>query len=458
MSKILQKILWLRRIFTKKNILKVIVISLLFGMLGETYNMLILNRQKSMVIEFNYPGVEKGLNPDGSPFEIANLKSDEVLERAKEQMQYNDIDTAALKSRIFITSKITATTMDKIVSAVQNEKNITYLPTTFYVYYSQKNKLSPNESSIFMQSLADAYTEYFNDKYSEKNNILVYNSDEYDFENSDYQEIYEMLSNKIDSMISFIRNHQQENRAFYSQDLVNLGTAVKRLESFRDVSMKKFYSFIVQNSISKDNDAYVKRVAYIIDDKSFDYKKLKDSSDIAKAALERYEPNITAVVFVPSVDSKHNYYMSRTKTGLDDITKLSYEDGMSAARMLQEIEYYRNLYNKFSYFGDSEISILQQADSMVADLSGELEKISQEVLKTDNEYLEHKTKNYLKIRLPEERGLINLSLIAKFMILGFVLSAAAIIVRRLFEEVLKRRFEKLKAMASAIVVGNKNGE
>lgn len=449
------RFLW--RFFKKKYIILVVLTSLLTGILGEAYSVLILEKQKSMVIDFNYPGVENGLNPDGSTFEIANLKSDEVINRAKEKLQNHNIDTDFLKSRIFITSKISSVTMDKIISSVQNEKNIVYLPTTFYVYYSQKNKFSKNESRLFMQSLAEAYTEYFDEKYSEKNDILIYNPTEYDFSNADYHEIYTILNNKVSSMLEFIKTHQQENRAFYSQDRINLGTAIKKLESFQNVNLEKFYSFIVQNGVSKNNSEYIKRVEYIISDKTTEYNKLQGSSDIAKEGFEKYQSNITATAFIPSIDSKHNYYMSRTKTGLDYITKQSYEDGMSASRALKEIEYYKSLKNKFAVPSNSE-EIINKADTMINALSYELKQISDEVLKIDDEYLEHKTKNYLKIRLPEPQSIINIRFIIKCLIAGFIFSVMLVILWELFKNKIVESAKKFKKTISAIEITTKDEE
>lgn len=448
-----------KRILKKKYIIILLAVSFAFGIIAQAYNMLILDRQKSMVIEFNYPGAENGLNPDGSVFEISDLKSDEVIEKAKENLKNKDIDTDFLQSRIFITSKITDSSLDKIVSAVQNEKNSVYLPTTFYVYYSQKNKFSKNESVEFMQNLADAYTEYFDEKYSEKNDILIYDENTYDFADTDYHEIYEIFSNKVDSMLKYIKTHQDENRAFFSQDKVNLGMAAKKLESFRDVSLEKFYAFIVQNSVSKDNREYTKRVDYLIESHTLEYNKSQNASDIAKGALDKYDPRITAVAFVPSIDAKHNYYMSRTKTGIDDLTKQSYNDGMSASAKLKDIEDYKNLHSKFSAVESTTDDMKKQADEMIKNLSSELSEISETIHQTDNEYLEHKTMNYFKIRLPQDKYSINLTMMIKFMVLGFILTALGIILLEMFKDKLLSKFIILKDATTAIkIISEKRGE
>lgn len=450
----------IRRFFKKKYFAIMIIIPLVFGMMGETYNFLIKNRQKSMVVEFNYPGSEKGLNPDGSVFEISNLKSDEVLNRAREYMgdAESDYDNEFLRSRIFITSKITSQSLDRIISNIQEDKATAYLSTTFYVYYSQKNKFSKNESIKFMESLAKAYTDCWEEKYSENNDILTYTADSYNFDGTDYTEIYLILNNRVESMIDYVRAHQKENRAFYSTDEMNLGMALKKLESFRDINLEKFYAIIVQNAISKNNSEYVKRIKYLLESNSLEYEKLKAASDIAKQSIEQYDTKISSVAFVPTIDSNNSYYMSRTKTGLDSLAKQSYQDGIASYRILQSMSDYTNLYDKFSKVSASSEENISMADKMVSDLSSELSEISKEIVKTDDEYIEHKTMNYMSIRLPSDNK-VSLSFIVKFGILGIMLALAVI----LFEEFLKNkmleRFKVLKSAFSNIYLsGEKRGE
>ncbi|MCR4718439.1 MAG: hypothetical protein K5768_02270 [Firmicutes bacterium] len=450
----------IQRLLKKKYFALVMIMPLIFGMVGEAYNFLIKNRQKSMIVEFNYPGSEKGLNPDGSVFEISNLKSDEVLDRAREYMGSDKYgyDNEFLRSRIFITPKITSQSLDRIISNIQNDKTTAYLSTTFYVYYSQKNKLSKNESTRFMESLAKAYTDYWSEKYSENNDILSYNADSYNFDDTDYTEIYLILNNKVNSMIDYIRAHQKENRAFYSEEEMNLGMALKKLESFRDINLEKFYAMIVQNAISKDNYEYIKRIRYLLESNSLEYSKLKAASECSKKSIEEYDRKISSVAFVPSIDSKNNYYMSRTKTGLDDLAKQSYQDGVSAYRILQSMSEYSNLYNKFSKVTKSSEENRNMADKMVSDLSSELADISKEILKTDNEYLEHKTMDYMSIRLPgnNKRGL---HLVVKFGLLGLMLALAIILIDEFFKNRVLENLKVLKsAFSSMYVSGEKRGE
>lgn len=447
---------FLRHILKLKYILLVLTAMVLFGFAGAAYDVLVIHKQKNMVIEFNYPGAEKGLNPDGSIFEISELKSPEVIEKAKENLDDKTLDTEMLRSRIYISTKIKNQSLDDIIASVQNEKNTVYMPTTFYVYYGQKRKFVKNESMQFMEGLEKAYTEYFTEKYSEKNDVLLYRASDYDFSNMDYMEICQLFNDKIASMLNYIKAHQNENRTFYSEDGVNLGMAASKLESFRDVNLEKYYSFIVQNGISKDSNEYIKGLDYTIAKIRTEYDKLSDASETTKHSIDAYNSKIGAVAFIPSVDSKHNYYMSRTTTGIDELTKKSYSDGIEASKTLIKLENYIDHRNKFLNAVPVGEDKKQAAERLTKELSDDLETLSAEVLKTDDEYLEHKTSNYFKVYL-RDRGSGNI--IIKFMILGFLLAFAIIIFIEFFKKRLLDEFRVFEdAFSSIELVKKKRGE
>ena len=447
---------FLKHILKIKYIAFILITVVLFGFAGIMYDVLIISKQKSMVIEFNYPGAEKGLNPDGSIFEISELKSPDVIEKAKENLKDKDIDTEFLRSRVFITTRLTGQPLDDIVAAVQNEENIVYMPTTLYAYYTQKSKFSKNEAALFMESLEKAYAEYFGEKYSEKNDVLIYKADDYDFEHMDYMEIHQVFKDKIDVMLSYLKTHQNENNTFYSEDGVNLGMAAKKLESFRNINLEKFYSYIVQNGISKSNSEYVKELDYQISENETTYEKMHNASDISKAALGEYAPGIAAIAFIPSINTKQKYYMSRTTTGIDELTKRSYDDGIEAARTLDALEDYRSLRDKFSNFEATGDDKRQITEEMIKTLSHDLETLSEEVLKTDNEYLEHKTSNYFKVYLRDRSGG---NVIIKFIILGFLFAFAIMIFIEFFEKLVLKKLQVFEEAFSSIeLVKKKRGE
>ena len=52
-----------------------------------TYIMIPRTQSVVAIIELNYPGIELGQNPDGSQFDIRQLKSPYVIEKALEELE-----------------------------------------------------------------------------------------------------------------------------------------------------------------------------------------------------------------------------------------------------------------------------------------------------------------------------------------------------------------------------------
>jgi hypothetical protein len=51
--------------------------------------------------------------------------------------------------------------MENVVSDNRDGLQSSYVPTTYYIYYSQKNKFAKNETHEFLQALAKNYEQYF---------------------------------------------------------------------------------------------------------------------------------------------------------------------------------------------------------------------------------------------------------------------------------------------------------
>ena len=151
----------LGRLLKKRYVAAVLVAVLLFAIIGEAYNYFILLRFQSMSITLNYPGSESGLNPDGSRFNISEIKSDGVLEKAKSKMSNQDFTTEFLRTRIAIGAKQPHSSVEETVAAIQGGETYTYIPAAFTIYYSQKNKFAANEAHSFLVALSQVYEEYF---------------------------------------------------------------------------------------------------------------------------------------------------------------------------------------------------------------------------------------------------------------------------------------------------------
>ncbi len=437
---------FLLRLFKLKYVIFLLCAAILLAGGSVAYNYFVRSKLITMTIELNYPGSEKGLNPDGSFFDVTELQSSELIDKAKKGLKIEKEDTEFLKTRLSFTTNVSPDSFDKVVASVEAGEMNVYMPTTYFLYYSQKNKFDKNETSAFINNLADAYREYFYDKYTLKNDLLVFDKNTYNFAAADYLESYDLLYKKTTSMISLVESHESRNNTFKSSDGYNLGMICDMLRQFKDVNLENYYAFITQNGVSKNNSDFVERVSFLIENKSLDYDIFNEEANIKKNVLSDYNGSITANAFIPAINAEKDYYMNRTKTGLDYVTDEAQTAQIRAKALLKEIDVLNNYKNKFGahYFSSKENT--KKADLMLDTLVEILSEISSAAKKTDDEYLEYETKDYFKFKV-YENSLFGWSTALKTALLGTIVLAVFIILYDIFKEDLYERTRQKERMA-----------
>ena len=430
-----------RKLFGGKKKVAIAVLSavLVVSLLLTAYQTISQTYIDSMILTLNYEGAKKGLNPDGSRFEISEIESDEVLKSAINIMGDTSLSVDDMRDRVNIESKMPRSAIEKTQAAIASGSDYSYNPSEFDVYYSQENKFGKNNTVEFLTALSRAYNEYFMNKYSDKNNVLEFDG-EYHKGEYDYYEIQEYLGDKINSMISYLSARHSENPTFRStQTGYSFENIINMLQNLRDQDLHKLNSYIVQNQIANDKVSFVNKQQYLADKQEEQYQVNMQSSNIAKNALLEYDPKITGVAFIPSVDQYNEYYMSRTKTGLDNIVVRSHNLGVTANEFKKNADEHRYIVGKFTEDIVAEGSN-GGADEMIEELCMHLEKLSTIALKTDNEYVSQKTKNYITFNLPEKNFSIPVvAFVKNFLICLFVWYA---IFRT--AKLLKKRYDEKK--------------
>ncbi len=385
----------------KKTVTVILAVSLTAALGAAAYDYFANTRMRSATVILNYEEAKQGLNPDGSKFNIADIKSDDVLKNALAILGDDSLSVDSVKDRITIDAKMPISAIEKTRNAIASGSSYNYNPSEFEIYYSQKKKLGKNNAVDFLEALSEAYYEYFITTYSDKNVILEFDGAD-DFEGYDYYEIYKVLDNKIDSMINYLGSHYEESTTFRSSktgySFENLTTMLRNL---RDMDLEKYRAYVIQYKISKNTVDFIGKQNYLISKSMLNYSNNMQASDIANSALAIYDAHITGIAFIPSIDEDNEYYMGRTKTGIDNLAIRSYDLGERANRLKKEIDERQYLINKFSsevaYVGD----VNAVAEKMIVDICVFLEKISTVAILTDDDYISQKTNDYITFSLPE---------------------------------------------------------
>lgn len=379
----------------RKKILLGIAAVILISAVSAVYTYFKTAYISHFTVTLNYSDGRVGLNPEGGRFNIADIKNDEVIQGAIEILGDDTLTIEALKPRITIDTVMPKSSVDNVITAISDNTSYSYSPSEFDIYYSQKNKLAKNETENFLKALKESYLFYFDNNYAQKNNVLQF--DIYDeLKNYDYIEQYQMIYDKIAAMLRFLDKRSNESNTFKSEQTgYTYGNIVSLLNNVKSVDLEKLNAYITQNNITKDKSEFILKQEFARDKMLLKYNTNADASKIAKEAMDMYNPHITSVAFIPSVDKDNQFYMSRTKTGLDILVNDSYDKGVSAVEFKRTIDQNNYLLDKFKDSEATNASVKENADKMIQEICSNIRKIADIAIKTDNEYIQDKNKNYM---------------------------------------------------------------
>ncbi len=436
-------VMYLKKIcaITLRQTIAVIAAAVVFATALTGLNAIKNAHYRSIEISLNYDGAQHGLTPSQGRFDISQIKSDEVIEAAIKKTGDPNLTIENVKPRITIDAKMPKSSVDKTVSSISNGESYSYTPAEFVVYYSQKKKFGKNYTNDFLNALADSYKEFFGNAYSDKNTVLEFNDGD-DYDNHDYDEVCETLTDNVNSMINYLGQQQEKGVDFVSNDTGRrYSDLITSLVNIRDINIEKLSAYIQQNQVSKDKNMFLNKKKYLIDSESRNYDYLNGASDISNSSLKIYDARISGVAFVPTIDDENEFYMSRTKTGIDNLSKMSYKNGKQAADVKKTIDDYQDKYDKFANAAESTDEMHETADKMIEEIKSKLKDISDLAIRTDDEYIAKKNNNYLTV-VPSEKFTLSPLPWIKYIILFSITAVAGIRLLRVAKRVLLRLANK----------------
>ena len=274
----------------------------------------------SEMIQFNYNGASKGLDPNGNSFDAINFMTDDVVEGAlaasnlsgekyelERVKQYIAIENVVPKN---VVKEINSFESVKAGDATSTIKSSDYHPVRyrFVVYQELDNGLSAKSLNEFTSNLVKEYRAKFTSTFQKSFDKDAYN-ELLDFDSYDYSYQTQLLSRKINLVNSYAtelynyhKEFEVENRSFnYISD------AASKLAA----SISSIDQIVTYRAISKDpaklKDYYDYRL------KELGYQKDKYTTDLANvnqqiADYQKYENTVIGngetVIEVPGNSSE----------------------------------------------------------------------------------------------------------------------------------------------------------
>ena len=339
-------------------------------------------RSTSVVLTFTYPNASEGLFPNGSYFNAYDIFTDDIIETG--------IRNAGLEGMVN-TGKIA----DEI--SILPRSNASLLTTQFVVTYNAKNddQLGAVSAEGLLHSIVYAYIDHFHNTYS--NDQLVLNLNVMDEEKMEYIDYVRYYNSALNQLKKYIRSQQNNNKDFVSSDGTTFQELINILERYRTTSLKEIEAIITERGVTQDRNAYIARLNYELWDKSNTYTLNRNMQELYHDILQNYESELTSVVFVPALDSNREFYMSKTKVGIDTYSMKVTDYEEAAEEIQRQIDQTSLNINTIQDPINTSMATVnaQRVDKSLAILKEQIDATMSKIRVVEKEYSKYKNHNYV---------------------------------------------------------------
>ena len=344
--------------------------------------------KKSVVLSLNYEEASKGQNPNLTRYNVYELKSDRVMERVISNAGLQDVLTPTeLSEHIDIAENSSGKTI------YPNDSSTYYISTSYTVSYRMNREIKNISVDDMMTLICKSYNDMFHEEYVGTKSVLKY--DLGDIEGKEYIEIAKLFTNKSDQMLRYIQQRIEEN-ATYRSDITgqSFQTIKKMIQNVQNYSIKKYSAFVLESGLSRNKDHYIRTLNYKNDMLNINYQKFMIDYNVRKQQVQDYDSAMIGTVMVPSINEKQEYYMSRTNTGTDYLTKEADYSLSQGNAVDRDIIDNNDIIAKVNASTADEESY-KKADELIKTVDEELKQVANTADTTDKEYIKHTTKDYL---------------------------------------------------------------
>lgn len=338
-----------------------------------------------MLMVFNYEEAARGQNPNVTRFNEFDILSDHILEQV---IQRGDLKLSVeqLSECLTLSTPLDAEKLD--VSQASNLK----ISTEYRVYCSERVSLYHTAPKLVLNLLADVYWENFVQNYAENDSVLDLSFQE--LEGMEYLDVKDFLEMQARKLRNYLPGYSRESSSFRAESGETFASLSQKIDNFINIELERYEAFALENGLSRDKTTYQSRMQFANRLLETDRRKNLAAHDVRIEAIDMYDAFMTSFVLIPTYDVNDEFYMSRTKVGVDYFAEEAKEELASATRLGEEMEH--NAYASAQMSGGNA-SARERADQRIEDLTAELTLLSAQCRELCGAYVKEKRDGYIQV-------------------------------------------------------------
>ena len=369
----------------------------------------------STILSLDYEEASRGLTPNRTRFNIFEIQSAEVMERL---MEYAGLEGQITPDKLSECVRVQPT-HDKNISS-----DVNYITTSYIVSFTNNGTIGERTAEEMLSLLCRAYRETFVEHYGFNHSILSFDVQDLKF-NDEYLMAVDLLELKCTQLEKYVKLRGQERKNFRDPDTgITFSSLEQRAKNLSAYDIATLHSYVIENGIANDRAGLNSMLHYKIRMDRLMYDKLMAAYDEDNKGIQLYDAAMSAVVMIPTQDKTMNYYMSRTRTGMDNMAIHADQQLMGAMERMERIRYSTYLTEKLEANG-SDRAKAERADVMIREIEASLDKLASDIQALDSAYTSTKARNYISFSTDDGVGLADqIGLVPSLLCAALILFAA----------------------------------
>lgn len=356
----------------------IILLCFVTTMVYGLFNHCELKKSVHAIVSLNYSEASQALNSNGTRFNMAEVISDEVVERAIKKGALKGVTVKQLKDCLVV--------YPCVQGAVGDETQY-HISTEFAVeYHASKDTLHLDSENV-IKLITAAYKEYYIERFTDNFRLDI---EKPDFAKMEYMDIVEYFDKESQAVLNYLYGMAEKNPSFVTESGSTFNSIAGKVYQFKETQINQnLRSLVLQNGIVRNKEGYINRLSYNNKNIDFDRRKNLASYNLCNEAIDMYSEEMTRIVLVPTWDQSGKYYMGRTKVGIDELSVKAAEFSSYVASNEKEIMDNNLVIEKIAS-NNAGAQLYASADTLIDSIYASIKAFEKEAIKAGREYSNHR--------------------------------------------------------------------
>ncbi len=386
----------------------IILVCFITTMIYGIFNHLELKKSVHAIISLNYSEASQAQNSNGTRYNMAEIISDEVIDRAIKKGALKDVTVKQLKNCLVV--------YPCVQGGVADESQY-HISTEFGVEYHASKDTAHLDSENVIKLITAAYKEYYIEKYTDNFKL---DPEKPNFAEMEYMDIVAYFDKETMSILNYLYGMAEKNPSFITENGSTFNSIAGKVYQFKETQVNQnLKSLILQNGIAKNKNEYVDRLSYQNKNVDFDRQKNDVSYNLCNQAIDMYSEEMTRVVLVPTWDQTGKYYMGRTKVGVDELSVMATTFSDHVASREKEIMDNKLVIDKISS-NNPDAQFYVSTDLLIDSIYDSIKEFEKEAINAGREYSSHRMNQCISVSIYGISFMNELKTLVLFAVFAYV--------------------------------------